>query len=335
MHSREWFELKELLIIGPWRQNSGPANVIRALKNASDDSISFIENEKGIKKVAEAVIKTLFSKSVVVSPASPYGCRCLKIAKRFGKKTGLLMHGCISYESGINNIVPTSQDLECETDTLSLCDVIIGVSERYAEWLKEYYPQYKSKITFANNGFELHYREKKPKDPFSVAVIGGNTPIKCTSYVYQAVEYLHKNVDRRYKLLIFGGIKESGDCIVENEFTLIKGFLDHDELLEQLDSIGIVVVNSVVESFSLAAADTLECGCNLLVSRNVGFISVAEFGENEIIKNYSDYKEIAKKIDAVRITGNNQRIISSINQELVTPASQLTRILSIMRSPQI
>ena len=87
MHSREWFELKELLIIGPWRQNSGPANVIRALKNASDDSISFIENEKGIKKVAEAVIKTLFRSLVWFLLLFHMAGSGLRLGKRFEKKT--------------------------------------------------------------------------------------------------------------------------------------------------------------------------------------------------------------------------------------------------------
>ena len=71
----------------------------------------------------------------------------------------------------------------------------------------------------------------------------------------------------------------------------------------------LYIQNSLFETFGLAIAEALNCGCKLLISKNVGIIDVLNnINSNEIINNPNDIKEITKKILTINNKNYNTKI---------------------------
>lgn len=96
----------------------------------------------------------LFSKSIIVSGLSGYGKRAIIINKLLKKPLFYLMHGCVEYESKINEMNNAENAINLERSTLEEATRIICVSEKFSEWLKNRYPKYSHKITYLYNGIE-------------------------------------------------------------------------------------------------------------------------------------------------------------------------------------
>ena len=117
----------------------------------------------------------------------------LRFLKLFRKKIIYLMHGCLWYETKVNNLTTSEKALKNEDLLLSTSTAIICVSERYSEWVKKEYPQYSHKIKFVNNGITLNQRPFRQKEQYSIAVSGGNRLQKNNGIICKAVEKLNSS----------------------------------------------------------------------------------------------------------------------------------------------
>ncbi len=291
---------------GDYRTFAGPSNANRYILESSDGKFVYQKAKNKYIKRLEYILKIIFSDVTIFAGGDVYASVGIKLAKKLGKKTAYLMHGCYFYECGINGVIPEERFLQSEKFILENVDLIICVSEIYAGWVKNYFPHLKCKITFANSGINVF--EKKKLKPYeertiSVAAAGGDLPQKNNEKICKAL------FEENIVLNIYGKKKE------ESKSEFYKGELKQDLFFKELENTKLFVVNSSVESFSLAAADALERGCSILVSKNSGIRSVLKLEDTDIIFDIDNENEIAEKVKYLLSKPNNERIVSSIDFE--------------------
>ena len=303
---------------GDYRTFSGPSNANRNILNNSDGRFSYQKSANKYFKRAEYISKIIMNDVTVFAGGDVYASIGIKLAKKLGKKTVYLMHGFYSYESIINNVQIEEKFLNSEKFILENVDLILCVSEKYSEWVKNYFPHLKDKISFVNSG--LNPFENKKTKPYnertvSVAAAGGDLPQKNNLTVCKAVEKIN---DKNVNFNIYGTKRSEEDIFLSFENCSFKGELKQEDFFEELENIKVFVVNSTVESFSLAAADALERGCSVLLSKDSGIRSILNLEDTDIIYDTENEDEIAEKIRYLLENPNNERIKASIDFEKVS-----------------
>lgn len=248
-------------LLGEYDKNAGPSNVNRALIENSDGELLYRKSGNKFFRLIDTICKILTSEQVLISGSC--APRYYHLMKAFKIRYSYLMHGCLTYENDINKLKLPQAIIETQENALKDAEHIIGVSKVYADWLRQRYPVYTDKITYVNNGIELRQREKIPKEPFTIAVSGGNRCIKNNIEVSKAVKKLNDE-GVPCKMFIFGRTYPENDVIEENSFIKYCGHLDKEQYYQKLDKISCFVLDSEVEPFGLVVADALNCNCSLL-----------------------------------------------------------------------
>lgn len=314
-------------LLGGHFSNGGPDNVNQSLIKFADRKILYIKSNNKLVRVLEIFWKILISEGIVVSGVCAK--RYYDFMKVFHKKFVYLMHGCMDFENEINRLHLTSDVIENEKNLLNDAKRIVCVSEAYSEWVKKRYPEYAEKITFVNNGVELEQREKKEKEPFSIAVGGGNRCIKNNYAVSMAVKKLNSE-GIPCKLYIFGRKYPGNEEIEETDNIKYCGHLDKSLYYEKLDYISCFVMNSEVESFGLVAADALNCNCSLLMSQNVGAKSIMKTEECDIIQQPHDVDELVEKLKYVFGHPNSDRLYENIDVQACSGKRSFQKLNTIV-----
>ena len=301
------------LLLGPWKTNTGPANVNNGFVKFCDDCMSYIHTSGLLSKLER--LRLLFYPAVVISGG--ISDLELTLCKLFHKKMIYIMHGCSKYESEINNLGLPQVFFDREDKTLKEAHIIACVSSKYAKWVANRYPQYAHKITYINNGLNLAVRPIQIKEPYSIAISGGNRHQKKNEVVCKAVKELHK-LGYNCKVYAFGREYPNNEDIFSYDFVHKMGHLDKEDYYSALDSISLYVINSIVESFGLVVGDALNCNCSLLMSEGVGAASIMETREEDIIKDCNNVDEVAAKIIHLLEHANSSRLYNSIDIEAVS-----------------
>lgn len=317
--------IKKILFVGDFKDNSGPSNVNKKLKNCFTSEFRIIGDGNRYIRVLKAIFKVLFSQIVVVSGVTRMGCFCVKTAKALRKKTVYIMHGCDEYEQKLNGVTETSDGVRFERFLMENADVLLPVSKTFMNWVKERYPKYANKTNYIFNGIDVPTKEFKniPKQPRSIAVSGGDMPRKNNIPVVKAVEGMGESIT----LTVFGAIEHSG--IKESSSVVCKGALENDVFLRQLAEKEIFILNSLFESFSLAAAEALMLGCSVLISQHAGILDILELEESDIIFDPNDESEIARKIKYLFENPNNRRIVDKLQLDEYSWESSVKRLKTI------
>ena len=314
-------------LLGGHFSNGGPDNVNQALIKFADRKILYIKSNNKPVRVLEIFWKMLISEGIVVSGVCAK--RYYDFMKVFHKKFVYLMHGCMDFENEINRLHLTSDFIENEKNLLNDAKRIVCVSEVYSEWVKKRYPEYAEKITFVNNGVELEQREKKEKEPFSIAVGGGNRCIKNNYAVSMAVKELNSE-GIPCKLYIFGRKYPGNEEIEETDNIKYCGHLDKSPYYEKLDYISCFVMNSEVEPFGLVAADALNCNCSLLMSQNIGAKSIMKTEKCDIIQQPHDVDELVEKLKYVFDHPNSDRLYENIDVQACSGKRSFQKLNTIV-----
>ena len=314
-------------LLGGHFSNGGPDNVNQALIKFADRKILYIKSNNKPVRVLEIFWKILISEGIVVSGVCAK--RYYDFMKVFHKKFVYLMHGCMDFENEINRLHLTSDFIENEKNLLNDAKRIVCVSEVYSEWVKKRYPEYAEKITFVNNGVELEQREKKEKEPFSIAVGGGNRCIKNNYAVSMAVKKLNSE-GIPCKLYIFGRKYPGNEEIEETDNIKYCGHLDKTPYYEKLDYISCFVMNSEVEPFGLVAADALNCNCSLLMSQNIGAKSIMKTEKCDIIQQPHDVDELVEKLKYVFGHPNSDTLYENIDVQACSGKSSFQKLNTIV-----
>lgn len=311
--------MKKFLLVGHYELNAGPANVNRAFIENADQSMDYIKNckNKYLRRLMQ-IFKCILYKDIVFSGGVPFFEFCL--VKLLRKRIYFIMHGCARYENKINQLEYSEAFLDREDVILEKVDKIIAVSENYANWVKQRYPQYKNKITYINNGIDInetyHFHDAHADNQRSIALTGGNRFQKCNLEICKAVELLNKEGHYNITVYSFGRFYPNGDELLHFPFVRKMGHMDKDTYYNKLKQIDLMVINSEVEPFGLVVGDALNCGCSLLLAKNVGAISIfKDIRAEDVVLDNRNIHELAQKIAYLLENSNIQRLFNSVDRQ--------------------
>jgi len=302
--------MSKIFLFGAYKSNTGPANVNSALIRNHDDDLIFLKNDHGITKGIETLFKVFFCDIIVISGLCSH--KIFRILKCSNKKIIYLMHGCVEYENKINKLYLSEENLKTEYEIWEYCDLILCVSEKYADWFKKYKPAYQSKTKYINNGVEICLREQKTKRSNTIALSGGNRNIKNNGLVCKAVQLLNRK-GINCSIELFGRMYDGNEDLLKYSNVNYHGHLSKEQYYTELDSISLYIVASELEPFGLVVADALNCNCSLLMSSNVGGASIMKTEQYDIIENVHDISILADKIEYLFNHPNADRLLSSVD----------------------
>lgn len=318
----------KIFLYGNWKTNAGPSNVTRSLIENSDDDLSYIKSSNKIIKNLELLIKIYKSDIVISSGIMPMYTQ--KVVKMMNKKFVYLMHGYMSYENKINKLNLSSQQLNCEKSILERADKILCVSRKYSKWVKKKLPEYENKIYYLNNGVEIKPRRKKKKIPFSIAVTGGNRNIKNNVDVCKAAQKLNR-LGVPCQVFVFGRLYNENEDLSKFSCVKIIGQLEKEMYYDKLDKIQLLIMNSEVESFGLVVEDALNCHCSILMSENVGALSIMNVNDVDIIDKMHDVDYLIDKIKYIFNESNSDRLLKNIVANEVSWIATYNKLKAICR----
>ena len=330
-----------IFLIGDDYSGTGPANATLALKNALPADTLTLASRGKVKRAFEILRKMPDADAAVFSGYSRQNLLGMKIAKIFHIPSIYLMHGCVEYEDRINR-VPDEAMARDERKMLAMADLILGVSEQFADWLRDYYPEERRKIDFLTNGvsweqFETGEKNRREERKlFSVLSVGGGMPRKRIVRIAEAVAFLRENGFPDMELTVAGA--EGADSAEIRRFSFVNdlGLLSPAEMQSEYRKHSIYIQNSIFETFGLAPLEALLSGEDLLMSDRCGVLSVLSgIEERDLIHNPDDPMEIAEKIRELLTDGNHDRLINAIDKESTSwnsRAQELQRIVLRLRS---
>ena len=301
-----------ILFWGDVKGNVGPMNINKGIIANLNDCFCYVSLRGKYKELLEAIWKLLRSDVVVVSGVTRKGAILVGAAKLLGKRSVYLMHGCGEQECLLNGVEPNGKGLSQEAYLWKHADRILAVSERYMRWFQQKYPQYAGKMDYIYNGVDAELFAGVPelwREPDSVAVSGGLSRLKNNLVVAEAVEAL----EGKACLRIYGGQKQP--LPDRYRHTERMGKLSNEQFLNQLRQTSLFVLNSLLESFSIAALEALACGCSLLIAENAGVCDLLALEETDIIHDPMDMEEVRGKIAYLLEHPNHERLRSQFDPE--------------------
>lgn len=302
----------KILFWGLTKSNAGPDNINKGIVNNLTNRFWYVSMPGKYRELIDAIWKLLRSDVLVVSGVSRKGAILVAAAKVLRKKSVYLMHGCVEAECRLNGIQPNKQGLAQEAYLMKYADLLLPVSRRYMNWVREQYSQYAHKTDYIYNGVDkdlfIHPIEGIRRQG-SVAVAGGMQPRKNNIVVAKAVETMHGKAS----LQIYGGVSKGP--LEQCCYSVRMGKLTNEQFLLHLSQTSLFVLNSLQESFSIATMEALACGCSLLVSEKAGVVDLLALEEMDIIHDPMDVEEIRSKIDYLLDHPNYDRLRSQFDPE--------------------
>lgn len=316
----------KIFLFGGWRHNVGPENVNRSLIQHADNDLLYVKSSNKVLRLIEAFLDLIVCDVVVFSCAG--NLPLFKLAKFIRKRVVILKHGDVSYENKINNYGLDEKFLSEDKKKMDIADMIICVSERYMGWVKKYYPEYSDKLTWMNNGVTIAPRPKVEKDNHLIALAGGNRNIKNNLNVILAIEKLNMK-GASLKVKLFGRIYKDNPDFEKFPFVMQMGHMNKEAYYNELDKIGLFIDAAYCEPFGLSIADAVNCNCSLLLSDNVGFLSIMKEQDCDVVHDCNDTNEIAGKIEYLINNQNAKRLLDTIDPQASSEGSAYNRLKTV------
>lgn len=307
----------KILFFGGTKGSSGPDHVNRRMVENLTERFRYVKSASRCLRAAEALEKCVFSDVTVVSGVSALGCMLMALAGLLGRKRVYIMHGCAAHEAKTDGLKNVDACLRQERYLLEHADLLLPVSEKFRDWVRSRYPRYAEKTKHLYNGIDKSPVLPSKKKAGSVMASGGGSRIKNNAVAAAAVESLSGEL----RLEICGsGLSEDTPNV------RYLGQLSHEAFLEKLGETEIFVVNSIFESFSIAAVEALSCGCSLLISEAAGVTGLLTLEENDIIHDPMNAGEIKEKLLHLHTHPNNRRLLSGLDFERWSYAQSVARL---------
>ncbi len=309
----------KIFLAGDHYSGTGPANVTKYyIKNLPAGTL-YQKRRLKAARAAEILINTLRADVVVYSGYSKQNILGLTLAKKFGRPSAYIMHGCVEHENAIN-LEPDEEMNRVERQTLEMADLVLAVSDIFKDWLKENYPAYAEKIDTLANGIDtdlIHNAKRRHDyDRHMIFSIGGGMPRKKIKHICEAVEILRRDYDPKLYLCVIGDKGADSDIIDSYNFVDNRGIVTFAEGVALFEQAALFVQNSCFETFGLAPVEALSCGCPVLCSREVGSLTlIKDLRETDVIERYDDPKEIAEKIRYNLENSNSKRLSADLEWE--------------------
>ncbi|MBR0492080.1 MAG: glycosyltransferase family 4 protein [Clostridia bacterium] len=287
--------MKKTYFVGDMLNNTGPAIVNKNYYPYLKGKMYFCFTNNKILRTIHFMIYIIFVKNVIISGYSKLNIVLLKIAKKLNKKTLYLMHGFVKEEVKYKNIDNKEERIKSEYELLKNVGTIICVSEKFSKYLKKEYSEFKDKIIYINNGIDIKINKSRIKhEKFTIISVGGGMKQKNNLKICEAINRAKRDV----KYVVIGKMLEDGEKIKNYTFVEYYENLSHDEVLNKMCESDLYIQNSYFETFGLSIVEALECGCDILISKNIGALSILEnIDKNDIIADNNDNEELLTKIN--------------------------------------
>ncbi len=326
-----------IFLIGDDYSGTGPANATLALKNALPRNTLTLKHRNKAGRAVELLLKMPLASAAVFSGYSRQNILGMRIARVFHVPSIYLMHGCVEHEDVINLVPDVAMALD-ERKMLRMADKILGVSEQFAKWLGNHYPEMRDKVGFLTNGVSWEkLRTSKSgvdskKRSASILSVGGGMPRKRIVRIAEAVEYLRNNGYPELTLTVAGA--DGADSEKIRSFSCVRdlGVIRPRAMQAEYEKHSLFIQNSVFETFGLAPIEALLAGEDLLLSDRCGVLSVLKgTEEKDLIHDPDDPMEIADKIRALLSDGNHDRLLKGIDKESTSWNSRARELQKIVR----
>ena len=311
----------KIFLVGDSYSGTGPANVTKYYIENLPKGTRYQKFKSKLLRVPELLAKTVISDVILFSGYSRQNILGLKFAKMFKKKTAYLMHGCVEYENKINH-EEDEEMCRVERKTLSDVDKILAVSESFANWLKEYYPEHATKIGYVANAIDEDLIERAKqvsssnRDRHMIFTVGGGMPRKKIKYICDAIDILRREFDADLRLVVVGNVGADSDVIDSYQFVDNLGIVPFEKAIECYEKAAVFVQNSCFETFGLAFVEAISVGCASLCSKEVGALCLVDnLRDCDVITHYDDSYEIAGKIKNLIMESNAEYLKGRIDWE--------------------
>lgn len=303
---------KKVYFLGDFVSNTGPANVNKNYYPFVKEKCHICKSNNKLKRVIHYIFNEKHIDTIIISSLSRFHKYICERANKKGKKVLYLMHGYHKLEDNINNETEGLTD-ENEEFILKNCDKIICVSEKFSEILKSDRPELKNKIEFVNSGVnikETRIANKKVNEKYVIMSVGGGVRIKNNLNVCKAINLLKND---NIEFIVVGKLGIDGEKIKEYSFVKYYEYLDNKEVLEKMKNANLYIQNSSNETFGLAIIESISEGCDILISKNIGMLSIMNEVDNKyIIQDVNSIQEIKEKITYVMNNSNNEKFYKQI-----------------------
>lgn len=327
-----------IFLVGDLKGNNGPASVNKALKKVLPQNTMYSEGNNVVRRIIDLLIKTIKSDIVIFSGLSKINIIGFRTARILGKKAAYLMHGHLGIEGKINK-TKLEKGIEVEKKVLELAPLIICVSESFMNMMIEKYPRYTNKLRYVNNGIDwdimrdLSHNNVTRKNNMILS-IGGGMPQKNILSLCKAIEHLNENQGYNLELTVIGKNGLDTGKIKGYPFVTYIEQVRKEEINIYYKQAQLYIQNSTFETFGLAPIEAIMCGCNLLISKNVGASVVFNHLQSmDVIDDTNSISEIAQKIKySINNNNNNNRLIKSIDKEKTSLKAAYQNLLNIFIS---
>lgn len=324
--------------MGDFKTNTGPGVANKMLMKGlkANKNVIYSNAENKIYRVFEMIYKIAISNCVCFCSPSKANIIGILISKLFRKKSFYIMHGYLTYEEKINNTSIDNKSLQkinrFEKYIFKNVDKVFCVSKKFMEYMKKAEPLHKDKFDYNYNGLDLDEIQnavKKydmAKNHNQIVSVGGGMPRKNNLTVCKAIAKLNRENKMGLKFIVIGLPYSDKHEICSYDFVTYYDKLPHEKVIEIMASSYLYIQNSSFETFGLAVIEGIISNCNLLVSEKVGATSIIEtIGDEDMIFNTFDEREIAEKIERVMKNNNVERLKKGINKDkiLYTKASNI------------
>lgn len=311
----------KLFLVGDFKSNTGPAIANKALKKALGKRANYSQAKTKIGRMAELVRGTMCSQVICFCGFSELNAYGIKLAKLFRKKTAYLMHGYIEFEAKTNHTNTSKKRIEAERYLLDHVGKIICVSNLLAEKVKVTYPTRKNSIYVVYNIVEPIKSSKEPiiRNKQQIMSTGGGMPQKNNLVVCEAIKKVNAELleDKKLSYVITGKSYGMEKKFAEYDFVKFLGEVSHKECLRLMQESGFYIQDSSFETFGMAVIEAIGCGCDLVLSKNIGAREViTNMSDEETIKEVNDADEISNVINSA--VSRNDKSHVSVNWDDVS-----------------
>lgn len=327
--------MKRIFALGDFKSNNGPGianSRLLSMLNKMDVEIFHSQKEGKIFRIYECIKQIVKCDILFICSKSNLNYLAILMSTLLNKKIIYIMHGISSLEYQVNNNYKSKKTLNkiksYEDFIMKRSSVVVSVSEFEMRYLQSKFPQYVKKLNYIYNSIDLGeiiLEAKKSKIVARSGILSAGGDLKLKNNILIADAIRQSDIDIVYRII--------GQCGTHLEEDRIKwlGYVSHRETLSLMRKSELYIQNSIFETFGMAVVEALYSGCSILVSENVGCISLFEnIEQGDIIYNSDGIDEIKSKINYILSNPNNARLIRGFNSTLISEQWQIEKLKNII-----
>ncbi len=321
-----------LFLLGDFVSSTGPGIANRQIKESLElkYNVNVLSNSK-LDLLLNLYNQIKKNDVLIICSYSKVDYIAIKIAKILRKKIVYIMHGCVTYEKKMNNPSISSKKFKkidkFENYIFENVDKIICVSKHFMNFMIEYKSVYKNKYDYIFNVVNVEKSNELIEKKIQVFSTGGGMIRKNNYKIACSIEKAKLNL----QYIIAGNELEDGYRLRGKKCVKWMDAISHDDVIKLMSESSLYVQNSKFETFGIAVIEALYCGCDILISNNVGCKDLfSNLTNDDIIFDEDNEEQIGDKIKKLIKYGNNNRLMDGFLKEYISQQWQANKIQKII-----